>query len=142
MEISKEIIALWGAGLSTFLAFIKIWEIWSARRRIEVSYSFIGVPEVGNDIIIRNLSDKPIILVYWELLFCERKCLKWIPYKNENPAEDTSDICIAPHSTKTLNFSGPNYFEVGHKVLGSKRLYLNMHIAGRRRPLKRLVYKG
>jgi len=42
MEISKEIIALWGAGLSTLLAFIKVWEVWSSRRRIEVSYSFIG----------------------------------------------------------------------------------------------------
>lgn len=142
MEISKEIIALWGAGLSTLLALIKIWEIWSSRRRIEVSYGFVGLSEVGNDIIIRNLSDKPMILSYWELLFCKRKGLKWLPYRNENPAEDISDIYIAAHSSKTLNFSGPDYFEWGHKVLGGKRIYLNMHIAGRRKPLKRLVYKG
>ena len=142
MEISKEFIALWGAGLSTLLAFIKIWELWSARRRIEVSYGFVGDPEIGNDIIIRNVSDKPMILAYWELLFCERKGLKWVAYRNKNPAEDTSDICIAPHSSKILHFSGPSYFEWGHKVLGGKRLYLNMHIAGRRSPLKKLVYKG
>ena len=142
MEINKEIIALWGAGLSTLLALIKILELWSARRKIEVSYGFVGVPEIGNDIIIRNLSDKPMILTYWELLFCERKGLKWVPYRNENPAEDTSDICIAAHSSKTFNFSGPDYFEWGHKALDGKRLYLNMHIAGSRSLLKRLVYKG
>lgn len=142
MFISKEIIAIWGAGLSTLLALIKIWDIWSARRRIEVSYGFVGLPEVGNDIIIRNLSDKPMIVTYWELLFCERKGLKWIPYKNENPAEDTCDICIQGHTSKILNFSGPDYFDWGHKALGGKRLYLKMYIAGKRRPVKHLVYKG
>ena len=142
MEISKEIIALWGAGLSTLLAFIKVWEVWSSRRRIEVSYSFIGLPEVGNDIIIRNLSDKPIIVTYWELLFCEKKGMKWVTYKNENPEEDTSDMPIPAHSSKTLNFSGQYYFDWGHKALGGKRLYLRLHIAGNRKPSKFLVYKG
>jgi len=141
MEISKEVFALWGAGLSTALALVKVWELWSSRSRIEVSYEFSGGPD-GNDIIIRNLSDKPMILTYWELLFCERKGLKWIPYRNENPAEDTRDIFISAHSSKTLNFSGQDYFEWGHKALGGKRLYLNLHIAGKHRAIKRLVYKG
>ena len=142
MEISKELIALWGAGLSSLLALIKLWEIWSSRRRIEVSYSFVGLPEIGNDIIIRNLSDKPMIVTYWELLFCKRKGLKWIPYRNENPAENTSDICIAGHSSKKLNFSGSDYFEWGHEALGGKRLYLNVYIAGKKKPVKHLVCKG
>lgn len=142
MEISKEVIALWGAGLSSLLALIKIWELWSARRRIEVSYGFVGEPEIGNDIIIRNLSDKPIIITYWELLFCERKGRKWVAYRNENPAEDATDICVPAHSSKIFSFSGADYFEWGHKVLGGKRLYLNIHIAGKIRPIKRLVYKG
>lgn len=142
MEISKEVFALWGAGLSTLLALIKIWELWSARSRIEVSCGFVSLPEIGNDVIIRNLSEKPIILTYWELLFCERKGLKWVPYKNKNPAEDTCDICIAAHSSKKLTFSGSDHFEWGHKALGGKRLYFNMYIAGRRRPVKRFIYKG
>jgi hypothetical protein len=141
MEFSKELLTLWGAGLSTILALVKIWELWSSRRRIEVSYGFSGGPD-GNNIIIRNLSDKPMILVYWELLFCERKWLKWVPYRNENPAEDARDLCIAAHSSHVLNFSGQDYFEWGHKALGGKRLYLALHIAGKRKALKRLVYKG
>lgn len=55
MDIDSNFIAFWGAGLSTLLAIVKLLELWSARRRIEVSYSFIGVPEEGNDIIIRNV---------------------------------------------------------------------------------------
>lgn len=142
MEISKEILALWGAILSTCLALIKIWELWSNRRRIEVSYAFNCSGPDSNDIIIRNLSDKPMIVTYWELLFCERKGLKWATYRNENPEDDTRDICIAAHSSKTLNFSGQYYFEWGHKALGGKRLYLNLHIAGKRKPFNCLVYKG
>ncbi|MCF6217248.1 MAG: hypothetical protein L3J62_01680 [Gammaproteobacteria bacterium] len=140
MEISKEVLALWGAGLSTALALVKMWELWSSRSRIEVSYGFSSGPD-GNDIIIRNLSDKPMTLTYWELLFCERKSLKWIPYRNENPAENTRDIFISAHSSKTLNFSGQDYFEWGQALTG-KRLYLNLHIAGKRSAIKHLVYKG
>ncbi|WP_345977577.1 hypothetical protein [Sulfurimonas sp. HSL3-7] len=142
MEIFKELIAIWGAGLSTLLALIKIWELWSSRRRIEVSYNFVGLPEIGNDIIIRNLSDKPMTVTYWELLFCEKKAFKWVPYRNENPADGTSDIYIAGHSSIKLNFSGPKYFAWGHKALGGKRLYLNLYIAGKRKPVKKLVYEG
>jgi hypothetical protein len=141
MIISNEIIALWGAGLSTLLAFIKIWEIWSARRRIEVSYGFYDA-DVGNDIIIRNLSDKPIIVTYWELLFCMREGIKWVSYRNENPAEFTRDIFIQGHTSKKLNFRGTDYFDWGYKALEGKRLYLILYIAGKRKPVKRLVYKG
>lgn len=142
MEFGKEFVALWGAGLSTLLAAIKLWELWSTRSRFEVGYGFVGIPEIGHDIIIRNLSNKPMILIYWELLFCERKGLRWVPYRNENPEEDVCDIQIAAHSSKTIKFSGQNYFDWGHKALGGKRLYLNIHVAGKRKPIKLLVYKG
>ncbi len=139
--MDREIIALWGAGLSTLLALVKLWEIWTARRRIEVSYKFIGIPEEGNDIIIRNISGTPFIVTYWELLFCERKKLRWIPYRTEEPCADAHDMCIQQHSSKTLNFSGANYFDWGHKALSDKRIYLKLHIAGKTKPVKYIVYK-
>ena len=142
MSIDSNFIALWGAGLSTLLACVKIWELWSARARVEVSYSFIGIPERGNDIIIRNISDKPFILTYWQLQFFEHKRLRWIPYKTEEPCEDAHDICIQGHSSKTLNFSGQDYFEWGHKALDGKRIYLKLYIAGKRCPVTHFVYKG
>ena len=140
--MNSELIALWGAVLSTLLALVKIWEVWSARRRIEISYSFMGVPEEGNDIIIRNISDKPFIVTFWELQFCEKKLLRWVPYKTESPDEYNQDMCIQGHSTKTLNFSNHYYFEWGHKYLAGKRIYLKLYIAGKRKPVRYFVYKG
>jgi len=142
MEISKELIAIWGAGLSSLLAVIKIWGIWSSRGRIEVAYGFTGDVETGNDVIIRNLSEKPVIIIYWELLFCEKQGFKWLAYRNENPAEYTSDIYLAGHSSKTINFSGCDYFEWGNKAFSGKRLYFNVYLAGKRKPVKYLLYEG
>ena len=140
--LGKEALALWGAGLSTLLAVMKLWEVWAQRRRIEVSYSFDGRPEVGNDVIIRNLSSTPITITYWELLFCEHKGIKWVPYRREDPQDDVSDIFVKAHSSTRINFSEINYFDWGYKSLGGKRLYLKLHLAGKRKPIKRLVYKG
>ena len=142
MNISNEIIALWGAGLSTLLAVVKLWELWVARRRVEISYNFRSLPEIGNDIIIRNLSSTPIVITYWELLFCERKAFRWKAFRSEDPEEDVSDLCIAGHSSIKINFSGQYFFEWGHNVLGGKRLYFRFHIAGKRKPKKLLLYKG
>ncbi len=140
--IDREFLAIWGAGLSTLLAMVKVWEIWSSRRRIEVSYSFVGNPEEGNDIIIRNISGKPFIVTYWELLFCERKHFRWISYRTEEPGEHANDICIQGHSSKKFNFSEADYFEWGHQALAGKRIYLKLQIAGERKPVTYLVYKA
>ncbi len=141
MDIDNNFIAFWGAGLSTLLASVKLFELWSARRRIEISYRFIGIPEEGNDIIIRNISDKPFIVTHWELQFCKRKWFRWIPYRIEDPEGFGSDICIQEHSSKVLNFSDAYYFEWGHKAMSGKRIYLKLIIAGKKRPVRQLVYK-
>jgi len=141
MNIDHDLIALWGAVLSTILALTKIWEMWSARRRIEVSYSFTSIPEEGNDIIIRNVSDKPFIITFWELLFCERKNFRWVPYRTEDPCGYAYDLCIQGHSSKTLKFRGPDHFDWGHKAMAGKRIYLRLHIAGKRKPVTHFVYE-
>ena len=121
--------------------FIKIWEIWSARRRLEIDHRFVGDPEQGNDIIIRNISDKPLIVTYWQLLFCERKKFRWMPYRTEEPNENAQDLCIQGHSSKTLNFREAYYFDWGYKAMAGKRIYLKLYIAGEKKPVTRLVYK-
>jgi len=142
MEISRELIALWGAGLSSLLALVKAWELWSSRRKIEVSCYFDGRSDVGNDIIIRNISDKPMIITYWELSFRKKKRFKWIPYREEGPNEDVRDICVAGHSSYNFNFSGEYYFDWGYKAFEGKRLYFILHIAGKNKPFNYLVHKG
>ncbi len=129
-------IAWWGAGLSTLLALVKLWELWRDRFRIDVGYGFT---EDSNNIHIRNLSGKPIILTYWEVFY--RPHL-W-PIKKDScinsPGEYACDIEIKPHSRKTLSFMGEDYFNCGCKAMQGRRIYIKLHVAGRR-PIVKRVY--
>ena len=133
-----DYIAWWGAVLSTLLALAKLFELWRERFRIDVGYGFTGDDHQGNDIHIRNLSSKPITLGYWELFY--RPHL-W-PLKKDSyiasPEADTYDLKIEPHSSKTLNFSGPDHFSWSWKAMKGRRIYIRLHIAGRRPVLKRV----
>lgn len=141
--IDKDLLAIWGAGLSTLLALVKLWEIWRARRRIEVGCSFNSFDGMGNKIIIRNLSGTPFIITYWQLQFCKRRfLLNGKPYRTMDAEELNSDICVPGYSSKSISFTGQDYFEWGHKALGGKQLNLVLHLAGKRIPVKFLVYKG
>lgn len=139
----KEFVAYWGAGLSTILAIVKFWEIWKSRRRIEIGYSFNSIDVVGNRIIIRNLSGTPFIITYWQLHFRERyHFLKTKPYKSEDAEDANSDICVPGYSSKAIVFNNSRYFAWGNEALEGKQIDIELHIAGRRKPLKFPVYKG
>lgn len=138
-EANINYIAWWGAGLSTLLALVKLYELWQNRFRIDVGYGFTGDMHRGNDVHIRNLSSKPIILAYWELFY--RPNL-W-PLKKDmyiaSPEADAYDLKIEPHSSKTFNFSGQDHFSWNWKALKGCKIYIRLHIAGRR-PLVKRVY--
>ena len=139
-EPTSNILALWGAGLSTILAALKILETWKSRERIEVGYGFKGLPELGNEIIIRNLSAKPQILTYWELQWRERKLFQWKTSDRVSPDEHFQDIQIPPYSTKSLTFQNQDYFGWGHRTLAGRTIYIKLQFAGRSRPILRKVY--
>lgn len=130
----SPLIALWGAGLSTLLAFVKIWEIWRDRFRLDTDYYLTDNPEVGNLIKIRNLSNRPQILSRWEVLACSGR---W-PLRNFEDIVcadfDMEDLRIEPNSTLELRFADGDHF-----VSGQKRVYIRLFLAGRRRPLLRLI---
>ncbi|MGH1429555.1 MAG: hypothetical protein ACRBB4_00390 [Neptuniibacter sp.] len=124
--------------MSTLLALVKLFELWRDRFRINVGYGFTGDIHQGNDIHIRNLSGKPIILGYWELFY--RPHL-WPLRKDSyiaSPEADAYDLKIEPHSSKTFNFSGPDHFSWGRESMKGRRIYIRLHIAGRKPVLKRV----
>lgn len=135
-----DYIAWWGAGLSTFLAFVKLWELWGSRFRVDIGRNFTSEPDIGNEIFIRNLSSKPIILEYWELHYCSR----WWPFRKfeefESPGPDACDIQIQPHSSKSLSFSGQYHFSWSAKALNGRKIYLKLYIAGRK-PFYKKVFE-
>ena len=135
---SIDFIAWWGAGLSTLLALVKLGELWRDRFRIDVGRGLTSDPGMGNDIHIRNLSGKPIILAYWDLFY--RPHL-WPLRKDsyiKSPEDDAHDIQIGPHSSMTLHFIGMDHFDWGWKAMKGRRIYIRLHIAGRRPILKRV----
>lgn len=138
-ETGSALIAWWGAGLSTLLALVKLFELWRDRFRIDVSYNFTGNESIGNEVLIRNLSSRPLILTHWELLYCTG-CWPRRRFESFESAEfDAGDRKLEPYATHTLHFADANYFSWGHKVLKGRRIFIQLHIAGRK-PIMKLVY--
>jgi hypothetical protein len=137
---NNSILAIWGAGLSSILAFVKFWEIWKTRARIEVSHSFTTNQEFGNNVIIRNLSATPINITYWELLWCRSRffCRKsQVEISSDELSEDTK---LPGYSSRKLNFSGADHFNWTPAFLGKNKIYLRLYIAGKLRPVFKKVY--
>jgi hypothetical protein len=137
--LDNNLIAWWGAVLSTVLALVKLWELWRDRFRIDVSYNFTGHEDMGNQIFIRNLSSKPIILEYWTIYYSKGM---W-PFRKlsliESLGEDIHDTRIDTHSSMTMNFTGQNHFAWGDNVLKGRKIYIQLYIAGKR-PIFKKVY--
>jgi hypothetical protein len=129
----------WGALLSTLLAGIKLWEIWRDRHRIEIGHNFTSDESIGNSISIRNLSGRAFILSYWELLY-GAGC--W-PFRKFNELRsqdfDVGDTKVEAYSTYTLSFCDEDHFGSSPKALKGRKVYIRMHVAGRK-PVLRLVY--
>jgi hypothetical protein len=134
-----KFIAWWGAGLSTLLAVVKLWEIWRDRFQIDLGCNLTGDPEIGNEIFIRNLTGRPAILCYWELLYCSGSwpCRKYSGISSPGP--DAYDLRVDAHSSTTLGFSETDYFEWSEKALNGRKIYIRLHFAGQR-PFLRKVY--
>ena len=132
-------VAWWGACLSTVLALVKLWELWRDRFQLEVSYNLRSDPSLGNEIYVRNLSGKPLILTHWELFHRSgrwpRRKLKFFAMADP----DVGDTRVEPHTTHTLRFVDANHFSWSHGALNGRHICIQLHVAGRR-PILRLVY--
>jgi hypothetical protein len=136
---SATLIACWGAGLPTLLAVVKFWELWNNRFRIEVSYNFASNPDIGNTILIRNLTGVPIILSFFEILYGSGY---WPYQKFEDivyPENAVRDHKIESHSTLELLFTRENHFSWNNNALKGRKIYVRLHIAGRK-PILKPIY--
>jgi hypothetical protein len=132
-------LAIWGAFLSSVLAAVKIWEVWRSRTRIEFAYN-LGDAEQGNEVTVFNLSATPIQITYWELLWRHRRWGRWKQSRSMEPPEYWTGRNAEGHSSATLKFIGDQYFDWEPRALGSDRIYIRLHIAGRKRPILRNLY--
>lgn len=135
-----ELLAIWGAVLSTVLFIFKLVEVLNNRLKIDADFISSSNESNGHKIKIRNLSNKTFIVAYWELILC-------LPFNNKSDGEHIayadidSDHRMDPYATMTLNFTDSNYFSITEKFLKGRNIYIRLHIAGRK-PIYKLVYKS
>jgi len=130
-------IALWGAVLSTVLA---VREYLKSRIKIEVSYNFASLPEIGNRVILRNISTRPITVKYWKLVKQKNKSSKPLTPSISEPDEFFRDLVMPEHSSTTLSFKNQDYFNYGEKALAGNCIYIHLYIVGEKRPIISKVY--
>ena len=136
-----EILGVWGAVLSTFLAGVKLWEIWRDRHRIEIGRVFTSDESIGNTISIRNLSSRAFLISYWELVYSTG----WWPFRKleafRSQDFDVNDQKVEAYSTYKLTFSDQDYFGSSPKALKDRKIYIRICVAGRK-PVLMLVYRS
>ena len=128
----KDLMAVWGGLLSTGLAGIKVFEWWRDRDRLDISFGSSTSVEHGNQIQIRNLSNRPIIIKHWELFFAFDPKGKKDCEVVESADYDDGDLTIAAHTSKQWNFCEQRYFSTSDKHLRGRSIYLRLCIAGRK----------
>jgi hypothetical protein len=58
--MGSQLIAWWGAGLSSFLAVVKLWELWRDRFQTDVGKLLLGQPVlllIHADVVCQRLSE-------------------------------------------------------------------------------------
>lgn len=135
--ISTQMLALWGAVLSSILAGIKIYEFWGNRFRVNTRCNFTSDPNEGNQISIRNLNREQIILEHWELYY-KKGYWPFAKLKEiASPGPESCDIHIKAHDSLTLHFTDGEHFS----WRSGRKIVIKLWIAGRR-PFYRTVFKG
>jgi hypothetical protein len=135
------LLSIWAAVLSTVLAGIKIWEMWSSRQRISVGYQVDFDGATGSSIVIENPSAKPLLITYWILLLEQRSGLRWHAVDGRTLNAGSYYMTIGAHDHHVLHFLGKESFNWMPSAKGKERVILELSVAGRSKPLRLLVYR-
>lgn len=133
-------LAVYAAILSTLLGTLRFGEWWRDRFRIEIAALLRDCPSEGNEIHVRNLAARPIIVTHWQLYWISGR---W-PFRSKTGIQaqeyDSPDIRIDARSTRTLDFRDEDHFDWGATAARGRQLYFRLHFAGHRRPVVRRIY--
>lgn len=127
---------------STVLAYFKIKDYIRDNRGIHVSYSISGHPEEWNIIYLTNLSAVPVVIEYWDMVWRKKR----FPFKSSYEViqmHDNEDLhqTLQPHVTETFHFKNQYELDWHPTNKGRVKLFIQLQIAGRKKPLYLFVYK-
>ncbi len=136
-EQIKFWLLIWGAGLSTLLGLLKLWEVfWRDRIKLSTTYSFTGAEGINDEVIIVNRSDSPVQISHWSLAWKPRLFRFNKVAEDLTPDERGERFTINPRSEHVLLFSEDDKFDWGWKATEGRNLYLALYLYDRRRPVK------
>ncbi|CAH1546168.1 MULTISPECIES: hypothetical protein [Vibrio] len=129
------VLSIWGAVVSTGLAFLKIKEVYNNRFKVGTSYVFRSDAEYGNEISIQNLSNTPILLNYMEVYYRPKGLLSWFeaPKQLWSPEDEMLNDRIEPHSGVTFPFAHGDHF-----TWENRKIYVRLYFAGKKAFEKRV----
>lgn len=137
------VVAWWGAGLSTMLGTLTVYDRFFRKPVPETTYMLAGDPGVGNHIVVINTSPTPMLVKHWALYYAKPEHGLWLrrDYELASPDGLDADIwTIPPHSSWSLQFVDGDHFSWGAKMARRGQLYIELRLAGRTRPLVLHVY--
>jgi hypothetical protein len=107
-------------GLATLAAALKaaseIYERY-LKRKIVVDRSLTSSPQIGNSIWITNLSDKPLLISAWDVIWARRRLWRWVQTNHcEGSDWDSDGIEIKPNARVRLDFADGRHFGTGAKM--------------------------
>lgn len=131
----SEWLSLWGALLSTVLAFLKIKEEYNNWFRIGTSYVFCDDDKYGNDISIQNLSNTPVLLDYMVVYSIPKGFFSFFSSKDEiwSPEDEILNDRIEPQAAKIYHFVNFEHFD-----WKNKKIYVKLNFAGKKVIVKRI----
>lgn len=137
------VLAVWGAFVSSVLAGIKFWEtFWRDRLRLSSTYSLSGQDGSPHVITIANLSSLPVQVSAAELWWVPN----FLPLKRRIPVPVTpryfytTTFKIDGHSLHVFEIDGRDKFNWDFETTKGRKLYLYLHIFGRRNEKRLMVY--
>jgi hypothetical protein len=141
-EQVKLWLLVWGAGLSTALAVLKIWEVfWKDRERLKTSYNFSGQSGHTDEITVVNLSSAPVQVSYWTLAWEPRYPRLRGSISDLTPELGGYAFSIEPHAGHTIGFAGGDQFDWSSTAAAGRGLYVRLFGYDRRGPRRLLVMK-
>lgn len=104
------------------------------KRGFTVERTLTSAPDIGNDVTIVNLSDKPLMISAWDIVWARwRPWGKHITCGAADGDDDSYGLTIPPYDRHRFGFVGEYYFDTGAKTRAAKgRLYMRIWIAGQR----------
>lgn len=126
------------------LAIIRFLEYIRDKKGLAVTYSTSNAPGEWNIIYLTNLSSIPLIINHWEMKWKEERNIPYFSKYVPIHLHDNEDLYlnIAPRARAKIEFDGPYEFDWHPKSRKPRDLFIELTIAGKKKPLLVLVYKN